>query len=254
MLDRKQHYLQIALNGTLSDAKNIINQIPLDKRIIIEAGTPLIKTYGIDGIKAIRDYWEERISKFSSTGSSNSKSRTFLLDWRKNDFPLRKSTSIKIEPFIVADLKCMDRGTREVEIARQGGANAVTALGEAPIETLDAFIQKCEEYGLDSMIDMMNVNFPLAVLRKLKKLPRVVMLHRGVDEEAFNREKQIPFHEIQRIKSNYDIMVSVAGGDTFRDVQEAIFNDANIVVVWKSFYKNTAETAKLAKEFLKEIR
>jgi len=148
----------------------------------------------------------------------------------------------------------MDRGIKEVEIAREGEANAAVALGHAPIETLDAFIENCEKAGLDSMIDMMNFEFPLNVLRQLKKPPQVVILHRGVDEETFNPEKEVPFHEIQRIKSNYDIMVAVAGGDAFDEARRAIFNDADIVVVWKSFYKSSAETAKLAEEFLKEIR
>jgi len=49
-------------------------------------------------------------------------------------------------------------------------------------------------------------------------------------------------------------MIAIAGGDTFRDVQRAIFNDADIVVVWKSFYKSTSETAELAEQFLREIR
>jgi len=148
----------------------------------------------------------------------------------------------------------MDRGATEVEIAHRGGANAAVALGHAPIETIDAFIEKCESMGLDSMIDMMNVDFPLATLRALKKMPTVVILHRGVDEESFNKEKEIPFHEIARIKNQYDIMIAIAGGDTFREIQRAVFNDADIVVVWKSFYKSSKDTAKLAEEFLKEIR
>ena len=49
-------------------------------------------------------------------------------------------------------------------------------------------------------------------------------------------------------------MISVAGGDKFREVEEAIFNDADIVVVWRSFYKSTTQTADLARKFLKEIR
>jgi len=91
-------------------------------------------------------------------------------------------------------------------------------------------------------------------LRKLKNIPQVVILHRGVDEEYLNSEKEIPFHEIQRIKSNYDILIAIAGGDTFQEVQRALFNDADIVVVWKSFYSSTEDTAKLAEEFLREIR
>lgn len=263
MLDKKQKYLQIALNSDLSEARAIISQIPLDKRIIIEAGTPLIKAYGIRGIKRIRTWWEQRIFGYNAepyTFRNESLLMTLLkksLEKKSGIGTNKKLTENEkniFRPYIVADLKSMDRGEREVEIAYQGGANAATALGQAPIETLDAFIEKCGNYNLDAMIDMMNVEFPLSVLRRLKKLPQVVILHRGVDEESFNREKEIPFHEIQRIKNNYDIMISVAGGDTSREAQRAVFNDADIVVVWKSFYKSAGNTAKLAEEFLKEIR
>lgn len=261
MLNKKHRYLQIALNSTLGDAESIISQIPLDERIIIEAGTPLIKAYGVRGIREIRNWWEGRIFGNISESKQPSQIGTFGLVGllakgiaEANRKKIERNKENVFTPYIVADLKCMDRGATEVEIAREGGANAVTALGQAPIETLDAFIEKCEAYGLDSMIDMMNVEYPLSIIRKLKKLPEVVILHRGVDEEHFNREKEIPYHEIQRIKSNYDTMIAVAGGDEFQEVQRAIFNDADIVVVWKSFYKSTAETAKLAEQFLKEIR
>jgi 3-keto-L-gulonate-6-phosphate decarboxylase len=50
------------------------------------------------------------------------------------------------------------------------------------------------------------------------------------------------------------VFVSVAGGDTIEEVQRAILNGADIVVVWKAFYQSTAETTKLAEEFLKEIK
>ena len=228
-LSAKKRYLQIALNSTLSEAKRIINQLPLSDRIIIEAGTPLIKRYGEKGIKKIKHWYEDHIF-------------------------LENESETEIYPYVVADLKMMDRGGTEVKIAAQAGADAAIALGHAPIESLDAFINECEQRGLDSMIDMMNVEYPLLVLRKLKKIPRVVILHRGVDEERFNKEKQLPLYEIRRIKSNYNILISIAGGDTIREVQRAIFNDADIVVVWKSFFQSTKDTAKLAEQFLKEIK
>ena len=159
-----------------------------------------------------------------------------------------------IYPYVVADLKTMDRGQAEVEIAARAGANAAIALGTAPIETLNLFIEKGEENGLDAMIDMMHVDFPLSILRALKKVPPVVIIHRGVDEEAFNREKQIPLHEIRRLKGNYNIMISIAGGDTLREAQRAIFNDADIVVIWKSVYQETNETISLVEGFLKETK
>ncbi len=257
MLSKKQKYLQIALNSDLSEAKSIISQIPLDQRIIIEAGTPLIKASGVRGIRSIRQWWEQRIfgMQYFNPQYRGLVNPLFVKAIEKKNLEtVREKKENFFSPYIVADLKCMDRGLREVEIAKEGGANAATALGHAPIETLDSFIEKCGEYELDSMIDMMNVDFPLNILRQLKELPKVVVLHRGVDQEAFNPESEIPFHEITRIKNEYDILIAVAGGDDFQEVQRAIFNDADIVVVWKSFYESTKETAKLAEQFLKEIR
>ncbi len=49
-------------------------------------------------------------------------------------------------------------------------------------------------------------------------------------------------------------MVAIAGGDTIQEVQQATFNDTDIVVSWKSFYQRTTETIQLTEEFLKEIR
>jgi bifunctional enzyme Fae/Hps len=221
MLSNRKKYLQIALNSTPWEGEAIISQLPSSDRIIIEAGTPLIKAYGIDGIRSIKDAW-------------NLKSQG--------------------DPYVVADTKCMDRGIVEVRIARDGGASAATVLGAAPIETINYFISACKDMGLDSMVDTIGIDQPFKLLRKLKKMPTVVVLHRGVDEETFDKNKPIPYIQINKIRSSFDVMISIAGGDTYREVQRAIFNDADIVVVWKEFYSRTSNTAELAEEFLKEIK
>lgn len=130
-LDRKKKYLHIALNNTLDEAREIISQLPSSDRILIEAGTPLIKIYGVDAIRQI-----------------------------KNMAP--------IGTYIVADNKCADLANREVEMMAGAGANAVTCLGVAPIETIDLFIDECQKYKIDSIIDMMNVDNAQNVLKKLK--------------------------------------------------------------------------------------
>lgn len=251
-LNPKKRYLQVALNNTLEEARKIINELPPSDRIIVEAGTPLIKRYGEEGIRQIRQWYEQRLSEqlfLTSTATANISAH----------FPFSLLPSIvrsenEIFPYVVADLKTMDRAETEVEMAARAGASAAIALGSAPIETLNSFIEQCEARGLDTMIDMMNVEFPLSVLRALKKAPPVVIIHRGVDEEKFNKEKQIPLHEIRRIKGNYNIMISIAGGDTLREAQRSIFNDADIVVIWKSVFQETSETVSLVKGFLKEIK
>jgi len=268
-LDPKKRYLQIALNGTSHDAEKIISQLPISDRIILEAGTPLIKRYGIDIIREMYGWYEMRhmMGQGMSPAGGAMPERGGLLGMlvraaieaqkQKAQRSRRAEVPQNIArpwPYIVADLKTMDRGGTEVSMAAEAGASAVVALGSAPTETLNAFIAECEAAGVDAMIDMMNVGYPLSVLRALKKQPRVVILHRGVDEEAFNKEKQIPLHEIRRIKGAFDIMISVAGGDTVREAQRSIFNDADIVVIWKSVYQNTQDTISLVEEFLREIK
>lgn len=220
MLNRKTKYLQVALNSTLTEAQSIISQLPSSDRIIIEAGTPLIKRYGLSAIENLYQWWGTKVSN----------------------------------PYIVADLKTMDRGKTEVELARSAGASGAIALGQAPIETLNVFIENCKTSGLDSMVDMLNVDQPIKILRKLKKLPDVVVLHRGVDEETYNKNKPIPYIQINKVRASYNVRIALAGGDTIREVQRAIFNDADIVVVWKNFYTSTNDTGSLADEFLRVIK
>lgn len=216
ILDHKKKYLQIALNSTLSEAAEIIRTLPQNDRILLEAGTPLIKHYGVEAIRFIK---------------------------------IQRPTS-----YVVADLKTMDRGETEVRLAQIAGASGAICLGQAPVETINIFIESCKKYGLDSMVDMMNLDQPIKVLRKLKKLPDVVVLHRGVDEETFNRDKPIPYIQINKVRASFDVLISIAGGDTIREVQRAVFNDANIVIVWKEFYQPSGLTGQVAEEFLRVIK
>jgi len=222
MLNNRKKYLQIAFNRSLSEVKEMIFLLPPSNKILIEAGTPFIKNYGSDGISSLKNWWGKKIGE---------------------------------QGYIIADLKAMDRGLREVQTVAKAGASAATCLGLAPIETINEFIKNCQSNGIDSMIDMMNVKFPFEVLQKLKKLPDVIVLHRGVDENNKNREKQLPHNQIRAIKGAYGkILISVAGGETTRDVIRTYFNDADIAVIWRSFYESPKNTAKLAQEFLKLIR
>ncbi len=229
ILNRRKRYLQVAFNSTLEDARDIIAELPVSNRIIIEAGTPLIKRYGIDVVRNLYDWYADRLLESSESEEA-------------------------LKPYVVADLKTMDRGSTEVAMAVQAGASAVVALGSAPVETLNTFITECKNHGIDAMVDMMNVEYPLTVLSALKTWPAVVILHRGVDEVEFNREKMLPLHEIRRLKGSREVMIAVAGGDTIREVQRVIFNDADIAVIWKSVYKHSSETIDLIKGFLKEIK
>ncbi len=193
-LDHKNRYVQVAFNHDVSLAQRVLPLIATlspSWRILIEAGTPFVKREGMRGIQAIRRLWPGRI---------------------------------------VADLKIVDGALGEVALAAQSGANAVTAMGNAPAETLDLFVEACSRLRLISMVDMLGVEDPLRVLRPLRTPPDVVVLHRGRDEES-SRDKVIQYRHINRIRSKYDVLISAAGGVDLGEARSAVFNGANIVVV-----------------------
>ena len=186
-----QRYVQIAFNHTAADVLRILPQIPYDPRLIIEAGTPYIKREGIAGVRLIRRLWRG---------------------------------------LVVADMKVTDGANEEVRLAYSVGANAVTAAGTAPEETLDFFNEVCEQFGILSMIDMLGQENPLRKLMPLKFKPKAVVIHKGRDEEA-NPRSIIRYKDINKVRSKYGVLVSVAGGFDHNSVRKAYFNGADIAVV-----------------------
>ena len=120
-------YLQIALDvPRLERTKKIIDALPRSDTLILEAGTPLIKRYGAAVISELREIAKDK--------------------------------------FIVADLKTLDVGKVEVDLAFDESADAVVVSGLASIETIDQFIHETNRLGIYSYVDMMNVPDPLAKL------------------------------------------------------------------------------------------
>lgn len=220
MLEHNKRYLQIAFNDDSSMVERILPGIPLSDRILIEAGTPLIKREGMNAISRIAQIWRGRV---------------------------------------VADLKTMDGAVDEVELAYRAGASAATVLGAASVETIDLFIRRCDELGIDSMIDMIGVEEPLGVIRRLKHPPAVVVIHKGRDEEG-TRGKVIRYKHINKIRSKYDVLISAAGGVDLKEARSAIFNGAEIVVVnivsptdpWTGI-SSEGNVAEMASRFLETI-
>lgn len=139
-------YLQVAFDLTeLESVLNVLDQLPISDHIILEAGTPLIKRYGLGVIREMRK--------------------------------ARPST------FIVADLKTLDTGNLEARLAADEAADAVVVSGLAPTSTIDKAIEEANKTGIYVVIDMLNVDKPENVLKALKKKPDIVELHRAIDAE-----------------------------------------------------------------------
>ena len=219
-LDHRVRYLQIAFNYDLGLVHRVLPTLPANPRILIEAGTPYIKREGMRGVSTMRALWRGHV---------------------------------------VADVKTADGAAGEVEMARRAGASAITVLGDSPTETLDLFVQQCEQHQMLSMVDMLGVDDPLSVLRPMAMPPDVAILHRGRDEEG-TRGKVIEYRHVNRIRSKYDSSISAAGGVDLKEARSAIFNGANIVVVnlvrpgdpWQGI-STEEDIAGIARTFLETI-
>ena len=205
-------YLQISLdNPDLEKAKKIIAQLPGSDRIIIEVGTPLIKRYGT---RAMND--------------------------------LRQTSK---DAFIVADLKTLDVGKVEVDIAYEDTADAVVASGLAPPETLDAFVHEAKRLGIYGVIDMLNVEDPVAKLISLKEFPDIVILHRGIDQESGRTCGLERIKTIRQAFSEKKFLIAVAGGIVPETAKEALEQGADIIIVGR-YVTQSKDIERSVRDFL----
>jgi bifunctional enzyme Fae/Hps len=205
-------YLQISLDApSLEGAKKVISQLPGSDRLIIEAGTPLIKRYGTRVIGDLR-----QVAKDS---------------------------------FMVADLKTLDVGKVEADIAYEDTADAVVAAGLAPPETLDAFVHEAKRLGIYAVIDMLNVEDVLEKLKSLKDLPDIVILHRGIDQES---GRTCGLERIQMIRKAFPgkkVLIAVAGGVVPETAREALAEGADILIVGR-YITQSKDIERAVRDFL----
>lgn len=205
-------YLQISLdNPDLERSKRIIEQLPGSDRIILEAGTPLIKRYGT---RIIND--------------------------------LRQTAK---DVFIVADLKTLDVGKVEVDLAYDETADAVVAAGLAPAETLDSFVHEAKRLGIYAVVDMLNVEDPIAKLKTVKEFPDIVILHRGIDQETGRTLGLDLIQEMRQTFKDKKFLVAVAGGIVPETAKEALQKGADIIIVGR-YVTQSKDIERSVRDFL----
>ncbi|MHA1409123.1 MAG: bifunctional 5,6,7,8-tetrahydromethanopterin hydro-lyase/3-hexulose-6-phosphate synthase [Candidatus Odinarchaeia archaeon] len=210
-------YLQIALDvPSLEHTKRLIEVMPKSDRIILEAGTPLIKKYGVSIIRELRE--------------------------------------LAKDSFIIADLKTLDVGNVEVDLAFEATADAVVASGLATNETLDKFIYEAQRVGIYAFIDMMNVPDPVAKVKELKEKPDVILLHRSVDAERYGKA-EAKWGSIKEIKAYFKeqkkkVLVAVAGGIRPTTALDALKTGADIIIVGR-YITQAKDPERAVREFIR---
>ncbi len=188
-------YLQVACDIVdLGKLKAVLSALPENDHLIIEAGTPLIKKFGLNVLSEIR--------------------------------------AIKPNAFIVADMKILDTGNLEARMASDATADAVVMSGLAPIATIEKAIEEAKKTGIYAVIDMLNVADPLALITKLKVKPHIVELHRAIDAEdtAYAWGNIAAMKKAAGGK----LLVATAGGIRVPVVKDALKAGADILVVGRA--------------------
>ncbi|MDI6643956.1 MAG: bifunctional 5,6,7,8-tetrahydromethanopterin hydro-lyase/3-hexulose-6-phosphate synthase [Methanobacteriaceae archaeon] len=216
-------YLQVALDlDNMDEMERIIKSLPDRERILLEAGTPLVKKFGVSIVGKIRE--------------------------------LRK------DAFIIADLKTLDVGRIEVKMAADETADAVAISGLGTVESIEKAVHEASKQGIYSILDMMNVENFVEKLAELRYKPDIVLLHRNVDLETLKAERgeeQSEVTEWGNINQIKDILgdgkqVAVAGGITPQKVEEALESGADIIVVGR-YIIGSRDVRRAAEDFLEHM-
>lgn len=191
-------YLQVAIDiPEINAVKAILKQIPQSDHLIIEAGTPLIKRYGVEVVQSIRE--------------------------------------VRPNAFVVADLKTLDTGNLEARMVADATADAIVISGLAPVSTIEKAIKEAKKTGIYAVIDMLNVDKPMSVLEALTVKPDVVELHRAIDIEGKTEHAWGDITAMKKLSER--MLVAVAGGIRVETVKDALKAGADIVVVGRAITK-----------------
>lgn len=199
--------LQVAMDLlTTEDALELAGKVA-EYVDIIELGTPLVKSAGLSAVTAIKDAHPDKI--------------------------------------VFADMKTMDAGEIEADIAFKAGADLITVLGVADDSTIAGAVKAAKAHNKGIVVDLIGVADKVTRAKEARALgARFVEMHAGLDEQAqpgydlngllsAGKEARVPF--------------SVAGGvkvATIAAVQEA---GADVAVAGGAIY-GADDPAKAAKE------
>jgi 3-hexulose-6-phosphate synthase/6-phospho-3-hexuloisomerase len=169
--------LQVALDVlSIEDALTIAEEAVAGGANWLEAGTPLIKNHGMVAVKRL-----------------------------KAAFP---------KTVVVADLKTMDTGALEVEMAAKNGADVVGVLGLAEDMTIKRAVNSANAHNVKIMADLIGVDDKLKRAKELESLGvDFVLVHTPVDIQRVMYTKiDTALKDLKELIKNLRIPVAAAGG------------------------------------------
>jgi 3-hexulose-6-phosphate synthase/6-phospho-3-hexuloisomerase len=178
----------------------------------IEAGTPLIKSEGMEIIRKL-----------------------------KQTFP---------EKTLVADMKTMDTGALETEMAAKAGADIICILAASDDSTVVDALKSGRKYGSKIMVDLIGIKDKIKRAKELEKLGiDYLCMHVGIDEQMIGKK---PIDALSSLVNTTEIPIAVAGGLNSETVADVIKAGANIIIVGGAITK-AKDITKATKQIKKAI-
>ncbi len=206
--------LQLALDFiNLSQAMRAAKEAVAAGEIWLEAGTPLIKSEGLNAVRSLRA-----------------------------EFP---------DHTIIADMKIMDAGRTEVEMAANAGANIVAVLGAASDSTIEECVEAGKRYDTQIMVDLAEVADPVARAVRAQELGAgIIGVHCPIDVQMRGGD---PFDTLAAVSQAVTIPVAVAGGINSETTPRALEAGASIVIVGGAINK-APDATQATRQMLEAIR
>lgn len=191
--------LQVALDFVnLSQALKCAEEATAGGADWIEAGTPLIKSEGMDAVRELH-----------------------------KRFPAKT---------IVADMKIMDAGRVEVEIAAKAGAGVVCVLAAASDSTIRECVEAAHNYGAKIQADLIAVKDIKKRALEVEKLGvDFIGIHCAIDDQMHAKD---PFGQLKEISKSIKVPIAVAGGINSETAPIAVKSGASIVIVGGAINKS----------------
>jgi len=203
--------LQLALDVT--DKKKAIELCrKVSKYIdIIELGTPFIKIYGLNNL---------------------------VKDFKKLKKP------------ILADLKTMDTGYFEAELAFLAGANYSSVCASAYKETVKGTINAGKKHKQKTLVDLIGVKDPIKATKEIiKEKPDYIGIHSGIDMQNCGLKPLNTLKRLSKIVDNKKI--AVAGGINLNTIEDIAKYRPGIIIVGGAITK--AKDPVMVAKKIKEI-
>ncbi len=202
--------LQVAL-----DLMNLKRAVQIGNKAVeggvdwIEVGTPLIKSEGMEAVRKLRE-----------------------------EFPGKK---------IIADMKTMDVGGVEVEMAAKSGADVIGILGAADDETLKEGIRSARNYDSEIMADLISVEDQVRRAEEVTELGAdYIGVHVGIDAQMKGED---PEELVEKVSKATSLPVAAAGGLNSETAPNMVKKGADVIIVGGAIIK--AKDVKKAAENVK---